>query len=98
MHPVHAPFSDPLSSAAARPVTTSPADGHPLLKATLLHAAAGAAAGVIIAPRLTAAATLGALLKGVTLSLDEPGDAPATARSVRTGPAPRAGRRPDHPA
>ena len=72
-------FSDLLASASERTVTISTADGHPLIKAKLLHAAAVAAAGVIIAPRLTAAATLGALLKGVTLSLDAPGPAPTAA-------------------
>lgn len=68
-------LSDLMSMASERSVTLNAEDGRPLVRLKLLHAAALAAAGVIVAPRITAAAALGALFKGLSLSLDpEPAD------------------------
>lgn len=63
-------LSDLIASAQNRTVTVVAADGHPMARARLLHAAAIAAAGVILAPRLTAAVAVGALFKGLELSID----------------------------
>jgi hypothetical protein len=63
-------FSELMATASERMVTIRTADGHPLFKAKLLYAAAVAAAGVIIAPRVTAVAGIGALFKGITLTVD----------------------------
>jgi hypothetical protein len=71
-------FSDLVSAATSHTVTVRAPDGHPLMRAKLMQAAAVAAAGVVLAPRLTAAATLGALLKGFSLSLEEASEQPLT--------------------
>ncbi len=63
-------LSELLAKASARTVTIRTADGRSLAKAKLLHAAIAAAAGVMIAPRVTAAAAVGALVSGVTVSVD----------------------------
>jgi len=72
-------LSELFASASERIVTVRTADGQPLVRTKLLHAAAVAAAGVMIAPRVTAAAAIGALLKGVTVTVDHAGDEPAGA-------------------
>ena len=72
-------ISELLASASTRVVPIRYADGRPLVKTKLLHAAAVAAAGVIAAPRLTAAAAVGALLKGITLTVDEQAEEAAPA-------------------
>jgi len=75
---VNETFSELLASASARVVTIRAADGHPLIKAKLLHAAAVAAVGVIAAPRFTAVAAVSALLRGITVTVDQPAEeAPA---------------------
>jgi hypothetical protein len=67
---MHERFSDLLATANERTVTVRSADGHPMMKAKLLHAVIAAAAGIVIAPRLAAAAAVGALFKGITVSVD----------------------------
>lgn len=68
---MHENITDFLGSIADRTITVQSANGHPLLKVKLIHAAAVAAAGVILAPRLTAVAALGAMMKGFSLNLDQ---------------------------
>ncbi|HLE39034.1 MAG TPA: hypothetical protein VJA44_05205 [Acidimicrobiia bacterium] len=63
-------FTDILANAYSRTVTVRAADGRPMVQTKVLHAAAIGAAGIILAPRFAAAAALGALLAGVTLSVD----------------------------
>lgn len=72
-------FSDLLATANERTVTVRAADGHPMVQAKLLHAVIAAAAGIVIAPRLTAAAAVGALFKGLTVSVDGAGEESAAA-------------------
>jgi hypothetical protein len=64
-------FSNLLGAASNRSVTVRSPEGRPMVRLKLLHAAGIAAAGVLMAPRLTAVAAVGALFKGVSLSLDE---------------------------
>ena len=64
-------FSNLLGTAQDRSVTLRSAEGRPMVRLKLLHAAGIAAAGVLMAPRLTAIAAVGALFKGVSLGLDE---------------------------
>ena len=63
-------LSDLIGTASERSVTLHAEDGRPLVRLKLLHAAALAAAGIVVAPRLTAAAAVGALFKGLSLSVD----------------------------
>ena len=65
-------FSNLFGTAMERTVTIGGPNGSPAIKLKLLHAAAAAAAGVLLAPRATAAASIAAMLKGVTVTLDEP--------------------------
>lgn len=76
---MHEHCSELFAAASKRTVTIHAPDGHPLVRAKLLHAAAVAAAGVVVAPRLTAAAAVGALLKGMSLSIEEQDDEVAAA-------------------
>lgn len=64
-------LSNLLRAAQDRSVTLRSREGRPMIRLKLLHAAGIAAAGVLMAPRLTAIAAVGALFKGVSLSLDE---------------------------
>lgn len=66
-----------LSSITAHTVTVRGADGHPLIEAKALHVAAVGIAGILLAPRLAAVAAVGALLAGVTVSVNTTDDAPA---------------------
>lgn len=65
-------FSRLFETAMERTVTIGGPDGSPAVKLKLLHAAAAFAAGVTLAPRVTAAATVAAMLKGVTVTIDMP--------------------------
>ncbi len=65
-----------LSSITAHTVTVRGADGHPLIEAKALHVAAVGIAGILLAPRLAAAAAVGALLAGVTVSVNTTEDGP----------------------
>jgi hypothetical protein len=58
--------------AMERTVTIGGPGGSPAVKIKLLHAAAAAAAGVILAPRFTAVASLVGFLKGVTVTVNAP--------------------------
>jgi hypothetical protein len=71
-----------LSSITAHTVTVRGADGHPLIEAKALHVAAVGLAGILLAPRLAAAAAIGALLAGVTVSVNTDDDAPPAAPAV----------------
>ena len=68
-------FSNVFDNAMERTVTIGGPDGSPAVKLKLLHAAAAAAAGVILAPRATAIATIAAMLRGVTVTIDDPASA-----------------------
>lgn len=72
MTAVNETFSNLLEGAMERTVTIGGPNGAPAVKLRLLHAAAAAAAGVILAPRATAVAAVVAMLKGVTVSIDAP--------------------------
>ncbi|MEX0825594.1 MAG: DUF4342 domain-containing protein [Acidimicrobiia bacterium] len=76
---MHERFSDLLAAANERTVTVRAADGRPMVKAKLLHAVIAAAAGIVIAPRLAAAAAVGALFKGLTVSVEGTGEESAAA-------------------
>jgi hypothetical protein len=69
---VHENISEFFDSALERTVTVRGAHGKPLIHLGLIHLAGVAAAGVIMAPRLTAVAAFGALLKGYSVSIDPP--------------------------
>lgn len=58
--------------AMQRTVTIGGPGGSPAVKLRLLHAGAVALAGVVLAPRFTAAASIVGLLKGVTVTIDAP--------------------------
>lgn len=64
-------LSNMFDGAMDRTVTVSGPDGAPAVTLKLVHAAAGAAAGLIVAPRATAAGALAAMLMGVQITLDE---------------------------
>lgn len=70
-------FSEFLDAVQSRTVTLHAADGHPMVQAKVLHAAAITAVGVALAPRLVAAAAVGALFKGLSLSVETTEDGPA---------------------
>ena len=72
---VNETFSNVFDNAMERTVTIGGPDGSPAVKLKLLHAAAAAAAGVILAPRATAIATIAAMLRGVTVTIDDPAPA-----------------------
>ena len=72
---VNETFSNLFDTAMERTVTIGGPNGSPAVKLRLLHAAAAAAAGVILAPRATAIATIAAMLRGVTVTLDDPAPA-----------------------
>jgi len=65
-------FSNLFEIAMERTVTIGGPNGSPAVKLKLLHAAAAVAAGVILAPRATAAAAVAAMIKGVTVTIDFP--------------------------
>ncbi|MEE8498122.1 MAG: hypothetical protein V3S62_06290 [Acidimicrobiia bacterium] len=65
-------FSSLFETAMERTVTIGGPDGSPAVKLKLIHAAAAAAAGVVLAPRLTAIAAIAAMIKGVTVTIDSP--------------------------
>ena len=60
-----------LASVGDRIVVLAASDGRPLVRLKALHAAAIAAASVLLAPRATAAAAIGALFGGYSLRLSE---------------------------
>ncbi len=72
MSPVNETFSNLFETAMERTVTIGGPDGSPAVKLKLIHAAAAAAAGVVLAPRLTAIAAIAAMIKGVTVTIDAP--------------------------
>jgi hypothetical protein len=63
-------FSGFFSGLSGRTLTVRSTKGQPFLHLRLIHVAGAAVAGVILAPRMTAIATLGLLVKGYTLKLD----------------------------
>ena len=65
-------ISNLFESAMERTVTIGGPGGSPAVKVKLLHAAVAAAAGVALAPRLTALASIAGLIRGVTVSIDAP--------------------------
>lgn len=67
-------------ASMSRTVTIGGPGGSPAVKLKLLHAAAAALAGILLAPRLTAVVSVAGLVKGVTVSVDAaPGAAGSTA-------------------
>jgi len=68
---MHEHFSDLLGTATERSVTVKAPDGHSLVEAKLLHAIIAAAVGIVVAPRLTAAAAVAALLKGFRVDMTD---------------------------
>ena len=65
-------FTDILSAFTSRTVTVRAADGRTMVQTRAVNVAAAGAAAIIFAPRLAAAAAVGALLAGVTMSVDTP--------------------------
>jgi hypothetical protein len=72
---VNETFSNVFDAAMERTVTIGGPNGSPAVKLKLLHAAAAAAAGVILAPRAAAIGTIAAMLRGVTVTIDDPAPA-----------------------
>ena len=70
-------ISNLLGAASDRTVSINGPDGQPMVRLQLIHAAGLAAAGILMAPRLTAAAAVGALFKGVSLSVEAAAEDPA---------------------
>ncbi|MDX1691726.1 MAG: hypothetical protein R3290_11955 [Acidimicrobiia bacterium] len=60
-----------LSAIADRAVVVAAADGRPLVRLKALHAAAVAVTATIVAPRMTAAAAIGALFGGYSLNVED---------------------------
>jgi hypothetical protein len=69
---VNETFSNLFERSMERTVTIGGPNGSPAVKLKLLHAVAAAAAGILLAPRATAAAALAAMVKGVTITVDTP--------------------------
>ncbi len=67
-------ISDILENITAHNVTVRAADGHTLVETKAVNLAAAGVAAILIAPRLAAAAALGALLAGVTVAVDRPAE------------------------
>ena len=67
-------FSDILGNITSHTVTVRGADGHTIVETKAVHLAAAGVAAIMIAPRLAAAAALGALLAGVSVAIDKPAD------------------------
>ena len=63
---------DMVSGAMDRTVTVTGPDGQPSVTVEFWQALAAAAAGVLLAPKATAAAALAGLFAGVTVSVDQP--------------------------
>lgn len=63
-------LTDILAGFTSRTITVRAPDGHTLAQTKALHVAAAGVAAIVFAPRLAAAAAVGALLSGVTLSVD----------------------------
>lgn len=61
---------DQLSTLAHRTVTVRAPDGRPVADMKAMHVAAIGVAGIVFAPRLAAMAALGALLAGVTVTVE----------------------------
>jgi hypothetical protein len=60
----------PGNPALSRTITLRSSSGRPLARVGLVPAAAAVAAGLVLAPRLTAIAAIGGLLRGVSLTVD----------------------------
>ncbi len=58
------------NATLSRTVIVRSAAGRPLARVGLIPALAAAAAGLVLAPRLTAVIAIGGLLRGVSLSVD----------------------------
>ena len=69
---VNETISNLYEASMTRTVTVAGPGGSPAVKLKLLHAAAAAVAGVLLAPRFTAAATIAGMVKGVTIKVDAP--------------------------
>lgn len=68
-------ISEIFSALSTRTLTVRNSKGQPFVHLRLLHVAAAATAGLFLAPRLTALASMGALVKGYSLKLDPPVEA-----------------------
>lgn len=66
------PVQNFVGDLQSNDITLVRASGKPVLRLRMLHGAALVAAGVLIAPRLTALAATGALLKGMSLRVEGP--------------------------
>jgi hypothetical protein len=58
------------NAALSRTVTLRSSSGRPLVQVGLVPAAAAVVAGLALAPRLTAIAAIGGLLRGVSVTID----------------------------
>lgn len=64
-------LTDFFGTINSRTITVRAADGRTMVQTKALHVAAAGIAAVIFAPRLAAATALGALVAGVTVSVDD---------------------------
>jgi len=65
-----------------RALTIRSRRGRPLLRVGLAPGFAVVAAAVLLAPRATAAAAVGAMFRGISLTIDRVDPAPATAEAA----------------
>jgi len=67
---VNETFANLFDGAMDRTVTVAGPNGSPAVKVKLIHAAAVAIAGVLLAPRATAVGAIAAMIKGVSVKVD----------------------------
>jgi len=72
-------LSEFFGTINSRTITVRAADGRTMVQTKALHVAAAGIAAVIFAPRLAAAAAVGALVAGVTVSVDDMAEPPGAA-------------------
>jgi len=62
-----------------RAVTLRNGDGSPMFEIPILYGVAAGALAVLVAPRVTAVAAIAALVRGMSITIDDTGEAPAEA-------------------
>jgi hypothetical protein len=65
-------LTDRLRETGDRTIVLRAADGSPVFELQALHGLAAAVLAVMTAPRLTAAAALGGMLRGMSITIEEP--------------------------
>jgi hypothetical protein len=68
-------ITDMLGDITSRTVTVRAADGRTVVETKAVNLVAAGVAAILIAPRLAAAAALGALFAGVSVAVEKPAPA-----------------------